>query len=333
MPSYIPIGIGAGLCAAVLFASAVLGQSVLGFVLLFVVPLPKFLAGLGWGWRAAATAAATATALVAVVANVRGGVVYGVSQGLPAVWICYLVYLNRQVVTPEAAPDVEWYPIGRVLAWATAIASGLAILTLLNLGSSSEALKEAVGKLVESFAKSLSQVDPKAAAAFETPGMIELMLNLIPAAFAASALFGIVANLWIAGRITRASGKLLRPWPDLATTALPPVAAIALVISTAVALPQSWTGLPDYPRFIASGIASALFLAYVFVGLAILHYATRGKPWRPMALSFLYGALFLLNPWSGLVLAMIALCEPIAPWRRGPPPLSPPATPGFPPST
>ena len=68
MPSFLPIGLGAGLAAAVLFASAVLGQSVLGLLLLLIVPLPKFLAGLGWGWPAALTAAVSATVLVAIVA-------------------------------------------------------------------------------------------------------------------------------------------------------------------------------------------------------------------------------------------------------------------------
>lgn len=332
MPSYLPIGVGAGLCAAVLFASAVLGQTMLGFILLLVVPLPKFLAGLGWGWPAAATAAATATALVAVVANPRSGIVYGISQGLPAVWLCYIAYLNRTVTTERDGEIVEWYPIGRVLAWAATIAGSLAALTLLNLGTTSETLREQVGKLVENFGRTLGQVDPKAASAFDGPAMVELTVNLLPAAFAASALFGIIVNFWLAGRITRTSGKLLRPWPDLAAVALPPGTALALAVTTAAGLPAAWTGLPEYVRFIASGFAAALFMVYVLVGLAIVHSNTRGKSWRGIALVSLYLALFFLNPWSGLLLAMAALAEPIAPWRRSPLPSPPPASGGTPPT-
>lgn len=342
MPSYLPIGLGAGLAAAVLFASAVIGQTALGFFLMLIVPLPKFLAGLGWGWPAALVAAVTATVMVGVVANVQSALYYGVSQGLPAAWLCYLAYLNRPAPSDPARPDpappqspaVEWYPVGRILAWAAAIAGALAALFLLLLGTTSEALRTQMRRVMEAFAKSIGQVDDKAAANLDIAAMTEVMINLMPAAFAASALFGIVFNLWLAGRITLASGRLLRPWPDLAALTLPPGSGLALAAATLLALPSGLTGMGEYPRLLAAGFASAIMLAYVLVGLAILHHTTRGKPWRGLALSATYAALLVLNPWSGLLLALVGLSEPFAPWRRQPAAASPPpAPPPGPPTT
>lgn len=327
MPSYLPIGLGAGLVAAVLFASAVIGQTMLGLILMLIVPLPKFLAGLGWGWRAAAVAAVTATILVAAIANVKAGIVYGLSQGLPAAWLCYLAYLNRSTEDDSGQPITEWYPIGRLLAWSVGIAGALATVFLLLLGTSSEMLRTQLRKVVEMFRRQLEQVDAKGAAAMDVDGMTELMVNLMPVAFAGSALFGILVNLWLAARITRASGRLLRPWPDLAATFMPAGSGLALAAATALSLPASWTGLPEYPRLIAAGVASAIMMAYVLIGLAILHYTTRGKSWRAAALAGGYAALLVLNPWSSLAFVTAALTEPFAPWRRrpmGPPPAAQP---------
>lgn len=327
MPIYLFIGLGAGVCAAVLFASAVLGQSALGIILLFVVPLPKFLAGLGWGWRAALIAAVTATLLVGVFANPLSGMVYGFSQGIPAVWLCYLAYLNRDVNAGSGSPaQIEWYPVGHLIAWSAGIAGALTAMTIYNLGSTTEALRQQMQKLVEMFRKALSQVDPQAANTLDVAAMADVMLKLVPATFAASALVGILFNLWLAARITRASGRLLRPWPDLAGIRLPSGAAMALALTVAVSLPGSWTGVPEYPRTILSGFSSALFLAYVLVGMAIVHSTTRGKSWRAIALFAFYAALVFLNPWSALAAALLALTEPFAPWRRpsAPPPPSPP---------
>lgn len=329
MLSTVLIGLAAGACAAVLFASAVLGKSALGFVLMFIVPLPKFLAGLGWGWRAALIAAVTATIAVGVIANPLSGLAYGLSQGLPAVGLCYLAYLNRGAGTdPSSARQVEWYPVGRLLAWSAGIAGGLTAMTIFTLGSSTEALRQQLQKLVELFRTTLTQVNPEAARTLDVPAMTELMLNLLPATFAASALIGILFNLWLAARITQASGRLLRPWPDLTAIQLPPGTAMALALTAALSLPTSWIGMPDYPRLLASGFASALFLAYVLVGMAVVHAMTRGKSGRLIILVAFYAALLFLNPWSALVVALIALAEPFAPWRRRPPP--PPPPPGGP---
>ncbi len=65
-------------------------------------------------------------------------------------------------------------------------------------------------------------------------------------------------------------------------------------------------------------VSGALFLAYVLLGLAIAHYATRGAGWRSFALWALYAALLFINPVI-LIVALAGLVDTIWPLRRPPP--------------
>ena len=96
-------------------------------VLFFMSPLPVAIAGLGWGWAASVIAAAVGMAAVSVAGGGRSGLVYLTSLGAPAAIFSYFALLNRPVLlgSDDDAPDgeavtaTEWYPIGRLVAWAS----------------------------------------------------------------------------------------------------------------------------------------------------------------------------------------------------------------------
>ena len=133
---------------------------------------------------------------------------------------------------------------------------------------------------------------------------------MLPAASAMTWLGGFLLNLWLAGRITRTSGRLARPWPDLAAMHISALdvagacGAFALTFTT------------GYPALLGSGFAGAFFLAYVLMGLAIVHFITRGRPSRPFVLWGVYLSLLILNTWAALIIALLALMEPFLPLRR-----------------
>jgi hypothetical protein len=314
MPTFLPIGLGAGLAAAVLFASASTGPLVTRFLLFFLASLPAFLAGLGWGWMAALVAALAGTFLAALISGPFAAMVYGLSQGLPVVVLCYLAYLNRP--SPEASDGaVEWYPVGRLVIWAAVMAGSLSVLSLAILGSDMEALRTGLRSFIErTLARDMPQLGAKPLEPAQIEALTDIALYLLPAASAVSWLSGLLLNLWLAGRITLASGRLLRPWPDLAALSFPPGTTLALAAAAAATLISGFVGLA------AAGVVGALFMAYILLGLSIVHYVTRGKPSRPFVLASVYTALVFLNPWSGLGLVLLALTEPFAPWRRRPPP-------------
>ena len=118
-------------------------------------------------------------------------------------------------------------------------------------------------------------------------------------------------NLYLAGRLTLASGRLLRPWPELSGIHFPRGFGFGLAISLSLAIV-----LDGFPALLASGFAGAMLLGYLLLGLAILHDVSRGRPARRPMLWGIYVGLFVLNPWAGLLVALLGLLEPVLPFRR-----------------
>jgi hypothetical protein len=75
---------------------------------------------------------------------------------------------------------------------------------------------------------------------------------------------------------------------------------------TAVALAASF--LPGLIGVVGSVFSAALLLAYGALGLAVLHVLTRGTTVRPLMLSGVYAALFLLG-WPILLASLLGLAD------------------------
>jgi len=308
------LAIGAGLISAVVFASATTGAVVLRIVLFLLTLLSLYLTGLGLGPIAAAIAAITATATVLVIANPLAAEVYAISTALPAVFCTRLALLSRDV-----EGEREWYPIGRVAVTAAIFAGVFAMLALLMMGGDVDTLTKMLRTVIESFVKTELSRIPGAPAIgpAEIDDITRSTLSSLPWALGLLGMGTILLNLWLAGRITLASGRLQRPWPDLATFALPPTATFALLIAIAVSFVGGIVGL------LAAGIAAPFTLAFALVGLALVHALTRGSPWRTFILTALYvGVLFV--PYIGLLLAITGLAETVFHYRAaGRPPETP----------
>lgn len=308
------LAIAAGLISAVVFASATTGAFVLRIILFLLTPLSLYLTGLGLGPVAAAIAAITATATVLLIANPLAAEVYAISTALPAVFCTRLALLSREV-----EGEREWYPIGRVAVTAAIFAAVFAILALLLMGGDVDTLTKMLRTVVESFVKTELSHIPGAPAIgpAEIDDITRSTLSSLPWALGLLAMGTILLNLWLAGRITLASGRLQRPWPDLATFSLPPTATFTLLIAIAVSFVGGMAGL------LAAGVAAPFTLAFALVGLAVVHALTRGSPWRTFILTALYvGVLFV--PYIGLLLAITGLAETVFRYRAaGHPPETP----------
>ncbi len=329
MPQFLPVGVAAGLATALLFASASAGGMTGRFILFFLAPLPSYLAGLGWGSMAAAIAAATGALVATIFLGVRTGFVFFLSQGLPLVALCHLVLLNRPSQTsPTPSPvagAVEWYPIGRVLAAATLMAGALALVSILLLGADVEGLKTMMRQLVDDvLVKQLPNLASSELGDKEKDALATLLLHALPAGSAVLWLGGFALNLWLGGKVTLVSGRLTRPWPNLQLIRFPPGFGLGLAGSLALSM------LPGLPGLLATGFAGAFLFAYMLMGLAIIHYMTMGLQARPFVLWAVYLVLIVFNTTAALVVALIAILEPLLWYRRpdvpdqGPPPQPPP---------
>lgn len=325
MPLAIVIGLVTGLVSALLFASASTGTALGLFVLFFLSPLPVAIAGLGWGWLTAIVACVTAALAILVIGAPQQAAFHALTIGAPTAVLAYYILLNRDAggIGPDGQPDVEWYPLGRVVAMAALWAGVLATLALITTATDVEGIRAAVRGTIERLIKSGSVPVPGTKGGTigdaEIDAMATLMTLSMPGILATVWMVIATLNLWLAGHATRFSGRLARPWPDLSELVLP--RWFPLVFALAIA----GTFVSGYLGLVATAFASAFFFAYMLVGLAIIHHVTRGMGGRPMILTALYMALVLLNPLSGLAVSLVGVAEPMSPlsrWRNRPPPPS-----------
>jgi hypothetical protein len=317
MTAPILIGIATGFVSALLFAQASTGTALGLFVLFFLSPLPVAIAGLGWGWISAAVAAVIGAVTIGVVGTERAALFHALALGVPTAIFSYLLLLSREIGPPERPgdpPALEWYPVGRVIMFVALWGGALSVAAILTTATDIPTLKAEVRETIDRMVGAGVPVPTGAPASSLGPAELSALTDLMTASMPgiiASAWMAIATlNIWLAGHITRASGRLVRPWPDLPAIMLPRI--FPLLFAGAILA----TFLPGYTGLLASGVASALFFPYVLIGLAILHYVTRGTAFRGPLLAAVYASLVLFNPISGLIIALIGIAEPISPLKR-----------------
>jgi hypothetical protein len=307
------IGITAGLVSALVHFSAEHGGPVLRLLLLCLIPLPLLLAGLGWGWLPAAAGALSGTLATTLVDSPLDGVAYLIAFGIPAGLIAYLAYLSRP--SPYDESKREWYPVGRLLAALSLYAGTLPLLVLPWTGGSFEWVRPVFTSLLKSWAKQSGDVrlsDP------QIESMAETAVHVAPAAMAVYWLLIMVPNLYLAGRIAAASGRLARDWPDLPDFTYPPTFSPLLGLAVLASFAPGVLGVAGV------GFTGALMFAHLLMGLALVHFlARRGARWL---LWVTYAGLLLLQPYSALfavIVAFAGLIEQILKLRQrlgAPPP-------------
>jgi Predicted membrane protein (DUF2232) len=321
MPIAFIIGAGSGLVSAALFASAATATALAG-VLFYLAPLPLCLAGLGWGGMAALISALTGTVVIAASLGPATAAIFALSVAAPTALLAHLALLSRPAATPQGqvVGALEWYPPGRLLGWAALMAGVLAGILVLVLGYDQEAYRQLIREILEHSTLKEPDRDGTLFTEETIASLSGILARALPAAFAVIWLTITLFNLWMAGLIVDASGRALRPWPDLHALELPN----AFVLIFAVALVASF--LPGLAGLLATGLAGALLFAYVLQGLAVIHVYSRGVPLRALLLAAVYLGILLLG-WVAIAVAILGLGEPLFRLRgrgneHGPPPSS-----------
>ncbi|MEA2991546.1 MAG: hypothetical protein QOD40_466 [Alphaproteobacteria bacterium] len=319
MAQTILISIGAGVAAALLFASLASG-SLVAILLFYLAPLPILIAGLGWSHWAGLIAAVCAAASLAFVFGTFFFLAFLVGIGLPAWWLGYLALLARPAEAPS--DHLEWYPMGKIVLWAAVIGALIVIASIPYFGTDAETFHATLRNAIES---ALGLTKPPSEGADANANRLidsDLLAALAPPMVASLTTIIQVVNLWLAARIVKISGRLPRPWPELAAISFPPFTSVLLAAAVA------GTFLPGIVAIISGVLAASLMMAYAFLGFAVLHAATRGIQSRPFVLGGVYAAVLIFG-WPALILSVLGLADTAldlrgrAARKRGPPQLRP----------
>jgi len=324
MMQFALIGLGAGAAAALLFASVTSG-SLLSVLLFYLAPLPMLIAGLGWShWSALIGGMAGALAMAALFGPMFF-VAFLASAGLPAWWLSYLAMLARPVAAggTGVTPTLEWYPPGRLAMWAALLAVLTVVFAISNFGIDAESyragMRQALAQVLQ------VETGEPAGAPLSLPGisnaqrLIEFLVSALPLAGAVLATITNVLNLWLAGRVVKFSGRLTRPWPELAQMSFPKPLALVLAGAAIASFFGGMLGI------LAGVLMAGLLMAYGILGFAVLHAITQGMNARGLVLGGVYAAVLVLG-WPVLALCLLGLIETAIDLRariartRGPPP-------------
>ncbi|MEL7544097.1 MAG: DUF2232 domain-containing protein [Pseudomonadota bacterium] len=316
-PNIWVIGALAGAATLLLFLAANFGGGS-GFLGLFV-PLPSLIAGLAYGWPVAGLAGLVGAVLVFFLSQGSGlaGLLYAVVVAVPVTLLTQLsgywrsddgrmIDAFRQ--HPSEVPGVNagdpalWMPLSTILTAIVFLASALATMMTLSLGSDELVYKSNVHELVDHF------IETRLGPNLQTPLQPEQIANLkesaaalLPATAAIGWMLLMVFNLWLAGRIAAASGMLMRPVPPLRTVALPRIILFGLGVALILA------SIGGIPGRLATAFAGAAVFTLILIGLAVLHEWSLGRPARPLLLGGVYVGVFFASILTVPPLVLLAL--------------------------
>jgi hypothetical protein len=321
MIAIVLIAIVAGSASALMFASIISG-ALISLLLFYLAPLPLMVAALGWGPLSATIGGIVAATGLGAIFGLPYGIAFAVTVALPAWWLGHLALLGRPIdngVSPgngatSVAPDLEWYPVGRILLWIAGVAALSTMAALLTLGTDAASITGALKRGL------LRILGPREAASTgESEQWIDALVTIAPAAAAIVAMMTLTLNLWLAAKITATSGRLQRPWPDLKAAALPPMTLAALCVAIAFGFAGGLLAI------LAQILTAALMIAYALTGFAVLHTLTLALKSRALWLSAAY-AIVVVFGWPVLAMVVLGLADAIFGLRqrylqRRPPPL------------
>jgi Predicted membrane protein (DUF2232) len=295
------IALAAGSASALMFASIVSG-ALISLLLFYLAPLPLMVAALGWGPLSAASGGIAASIGLGAIFGVPLCIAFAVAVALPAWWLGHLVLLGRPVSAAASSPNLEWYPVGRIMLWTSGFAALITIAALLSLGLDAATIRSTLRQGLLGIIQIVRAHD--AASTGESERVVDILVSMAPVAAAIVTTTTLTLNLWLAGKIIAISGRLHRPWPALRTVALPSMSSVAFCIVLAFCFAGGLLGIA------AQVVAATLMLAYALTGFAVLHTLTAALKTRAVWLSCTY-CLVLVFVWPVVVMAAVGLADAV----------------------
>src|ERR1700733_6163703 len=130
MTGIVLIARGAG-CASGLMSASIVSSALLSLLLFYLAPLPLMVAAIGWGPLSATIGGIGAAIGLGAIFGLPYSIAFVVMVALPAWGPGPRALVGRPLTNGSssnngaspAAPDLEWYPVGRILLWITGFAA------------------------------------------------------------------------------------------------------------------------------------------------------------------------------------------------------------------
>lgn len=301
MKRNIALGAIAGLVSVLLFSVVATGSSV-SVLLYLVAPLPILIVALGWRHTAGIAGAVTGMLLATLWFSPLAALTFALVAGIPGWLFGYLLLLSR-----ETENGTEWYPLGRFLLWITGLNVLLTCFGVLVIARDFDVFLTSFRNLVDIFQQLDSGIfeglsDTEKADAIEK--FSRIVAVLVPPLSAAMSVVIMTFLVWGAARIVKASGRLPRPWPDLATTRMPRNTIAITVLAAVLAFTLS-----EFASLFSAVIAASLVMAFCLQGLAAVHAITRPLKTRLPILIALYALFLILPGWPILGFALVGMAH------------------------
>ncbi len=294
------IGIAAGAASALLVAGVATG-TVLAVPLFYLAPLPVMVAALSFTHWAGLIAVAAAGAGLTFVFGGTFLIAYLIGIGGPAWALAYAALLARS--EPAGRGGLVWFSVTGLVLVAAVVASAGTIIGLLTIASNYEAYRTAVGAAFEAFVQVQKDGGGTGGMApADAANMASLVALVLPPMAGTLSMVTQLICLYLAGRATLLSGRLARPWPDLAAIRLPPVTSLVLAVIIAASVAPGMMGLS------ASVAGATLVTGFTIAGFAVLHFLTRGRSGRSLILTAAWVATATLG-WPALIIAGLGLVD------------------------
>lgn len=308
--THVGISLGGGLATAAVFA-VLTKKTLAGFLFAGLAPLPIMIVAMGFGLRHGATSAIIAVGLLSIWPHPQFGFEYAVLIAAPAMLASWTA-----AGAPWRGRDLL---SSRLPAWATMaagaalVASIAAILTAaaFHHGSLDEALNPFRAQAyiaLEDMLKS-QELPQELKERLDIKQLSGAIVRAAPAMLAGFVLLIQSLNLWGAGRLTQISGRLSRPWPDVAMEYVLP-RSINGVFLVGIGL----TFVNGLAGSLGLLIAIAVGLLLAFQGLAVAHVLLRGMRVSVLALALIYLIVGLLG-WPIMFFTLIGSADAIFSFR------------------
>jgi hypothetical protein len=308
--------IAGGLVAALLYLSVLTG-SLGALILVYLVQLPLFAAGLSLGAKAVIIAGGTATIVTIVSGGLLSGLLFFLAEALPPMLLVAQALRWRELdhavdsaadratetaSRPGVVKDIAWYPLGRLVLWLVGLGVLALVLAAIMLTGGAEGFRGAMRGFLAGQLGDLLGASPGAAS--RSDAMIEALTALFPAMAVASWLVMTAINGTLAQGVLARFGLNRRPSTDIAGLTLPRWPSFVLAGALLIAA----IGPGDLGYF-GSNLVPLLGIAYVFAGLAVLHAVLRRHAGRIFILVPAYATLLL-----GWPVLLVAACGMIDQW-------------------